>query len=80
LPDGESEIFLQTGLDRKSPAPLICPSGNLADLSTTCETGFCNAEGDGALPRAVPFEEIFIRMAFSAGPLDQTHASASRRS
>jgi hypothetical protein len=28
LPDGTSEIFLQTGLDRKSAFALICPSGS----------------------------------------------------
>jgi hypothetical protein len=33
LPDAESEIFLQTGLDRQDPQnKLICPSGGAESL------------------------------------------------
>ena len=48
LPDGESTIFLQIGLDRNFDQAVICPSGSMIDLiarpNLVCHPMRCNAQ------------------------------------
>jgi hypothetical protein len=54
LPDGASELFLQTGLDRKPQVALICPSGHRS-------MPVCLLDLPDLLSWCIPVEETSMR-------------------